>query len=518
MPARLSPAENISATVQRHGPPRRAGAILSLSLSTLLAALGTSIANVALPALATAFDASFQQVQWVVLGYLLGMTTLMVGVGRIGDIIGRRRLLLAGIALFTLASVLCGAAPTLELLVAARAVQGLGAAIMTALTLALVGESVPQPKVAHAVGILGTMSATGTALGPSLGGLLLSGFGWRAPFLAIVPLGALAFLLARRHLPVNSEPRAAAREKRFDYAGTTLLALALVAYALAMTLGRGRPGGMNLLLLLGAAGLIAAFARVEAQAAAPLVRMEMFRDPKLRASFALSGIVASVMMTTLVIGPFYLACTLELSPAFIGPALSVGPAVAALAGIPSGRATSRFGVRCTTVAGLLGMTAGTLAPAFLPSGCGLMGYLGSIAVITGSYALFQTANNTSVMADVPSDRRGVVSGLLNLARNLGLVTGASVMGAVFAFGAAATDVATANADAVAAGMRLTFGFAAGLILVALAIALRPKAQPPGPHRPACPDLFSSDRRPTRRSAPMSDATNRCAPAHGHSSI
>src|SRR5215468_9444228 len=117
-------------------------ALTTLSLSMLLSALGTSIANVALPTLAQAFAAPFQQVQWVVLAYLLAVTTLVVGAGRLGDILGRRRLLLAGFALFTTASVLCGAATTLGLLIAARAAQGVGAAIMMALTMAFVGETV----------------------------------------------------------------------------------------------------------------------------------------------------------------------------------------------------------------------------------------------------------------------------------------------------------------------------------------------------------------------------------------
>src|SRR5215203_6345663 len=177
--------------------------LAGLSLSMLLSSLSTSIANVGLPTLAQAFTASFQEVQWVVLAYLLAITTLIVSVGRLGDITGRRRLLLAGIFLFTVASVLCGFAPTLWLLIAARAAQGLGAAVMMALTLAFVGEMVPKAKTGSAMGLLGTMSAIGTALGPSLGGILIAGFGWRAIFLVNVPLGILTFVLTYRHLPVD---------------------------------------------------------------------------------------------------------------------------------------------------------------------------------------------------------------------------------------------------------------------------------------------------------------------------
>src|ERR1700712_747263 len=190
--------EVVAASAQRPASVR--WVLASLSLSMLLSSLGTSIANVGLPTLAQAFTASFQEVQWIVLAYLLASTTLIVSVGRLGDIAGRRRLLLAGIVLFTLASVLCGAAPTLWLLIGARAAQGLGAAIMMALSMAFVGETVPKGKTGAAMGLLGTMSAIGTALGPSLGGFLIAGSGWRAILLINVPLGVLAFLLAYRTL------------------------------------------------------------------------------------------------------------------------------------------------------------------------------------------------------------------------------------------------------------------------------------------------------------------------------
>ena len=141
--------DTVVASVQASPPVR--WVLASLSLSVLLSSLGTSIANVALPTLAQAFDASFQEVQWIVLAYLLAITTLIVSVGRLGDITGRRRLLLSGILVFTVASMLCGIAPTLPLLVAARAMQGIGAAAMMALTMAFVGATVPKAKTGSAI-------------------------------------------------------------------------------------------------------------------------------------------------------------------------------------------------------------------------------------------------------------------------------------------------------------------------------------------------------------------------------
>jgi EmrB/QacA subfamily drug resistance transporter len=441
--------------------------LASLALATLLPSLGISSANVALPTLAQHFAASFQAVQWVVLAYLLAISTLVVGLGRLGDIIGRRRLLLVGIFLFTAASILCAVAPSVLLLIAARALQGLGAAIMMALAMAFAGELAPKARTGSAMGLLGTMSAIGTALGPSLGGVLIAGPGWRTIFLVNVPLGILAFLLAYRTLPLDRRGPSADRPG-FDHRGTLLLALTLAAYALAMTIGRF--GALNLALLAGSLLGAGLFLRAEARAASPLIRLTMFRDPVLRASLAMSIIVSAVMMATLVVGPFYLSGALGLDAARVGIVLSIGPFVTALTGVPAGRLTDRFGARRMTVVGLSGIAAGCVLLSTVPATLGIAGYITAIMVTTVGYALFQTANNTAVMTDVAADQRGVISGMLNLARNLGLVTGASAMGAVFALALAAPDVTAARPDAVATGMQITFAVAALLILIALAIA------------------------------------------------
>nr|WP_315223995.1 MFS transporter [uncultured Albidiferax sp.] len=443
-------------------------ALASLSLSMLLSSLGTSIANVSLPTLALAFNAPFQQVQWVVLAYLLAITTLIVSVGRLGDILGRRRLLLGGIALFTVASVLCAAAPTLGWLLAARAAQGLGAATMMALTMAFVAETVPKAQTGSAMGLLGTMSAVGTALGPTLGGLLIGGFGWRSIFLVNLPLGILAFLLAQRHLPADRQSHSTAR---FDAIGTLLLALSLAAYALAMTLGRGHFGTLNMALLMAAAAGTGLFVFSQTRVASPLVQLAAFRDPALGASLATNVLVATVIMATFVVGPFYLSQSLGLSAARVGMVMAIGPTIAILGGVLAGRVVDRWGAASTVVVGLVAMAAGAIALALLPILFGVVGYIAAIAILTPGYQLFQAANNTAVMLDVPADQRGVVSGLLSLSRNLGLVTGASAMGAVFAFAAGTTDITTARPGAVATGLQATFAVAALLIAAALAITV-----------------------------------------------
>ncbi|MBI5922365.1 MAG: MFS transporter [Betaproteobacteria bacterium] len=443
--------------------------LASLSLSMLLSSLGTSIANVGLPALAQAFNASFQEVQWVVLTYLLAMTLLIVSVGRFGDITGRRRLLLLGIFLFTVASILCGVSPTLWLLIAARALQGLGAAIMMSLSMALIGETVPKEKTGSAMGLLGTMSAMGTALGPSLGGVLIAGIGWPAIFLINIPLGILALLLAYRYLPVDRQGPKTGRAS-FDIMGTLLLALTLAAYALAMTVGRGSFGQINMVLLLLAVFGVGLFVLAETRAASPLIHLAMFRNPVLSAGFAMSTMVTTVVMATLVVGPFYLSGALLLDAARVGLVMSSGPIVAALTGVPAGRVVDRFGAHRMSIVGLIGMTLGSTILPMLSTRFGVPGYIAPLVIITAGYALFQAANNTAVMTNIRPDQRGVISGMLNLSRNLGLITGASVMGTVFAIGSATTNLMSAHPEAVAAGMRTTFAVAAALMVNALAIA------------------------------------------------
>ena len=255
-----------------------------------------------------------------------------------------------------------------------------------------------------------------------------------------------------------------------------MLAVTLAAYALAMTIGRGSFGPLNLALLFAAVLGIALFILVEARAAAPLILLAIFRDPALSASLAMSAVVSTVVMATLVVGPFYLSRALGLDAARVGLVLSVGPLVAALTGLPAGRLADRVGAQRVTIIGLLGIAVGSVILSLLPPTFGIAGYIAPIVVLTAGYALFQTANNTAVMASVSPDQRGVVSGLLNLSRNLGLITGASAMGAVFALASGSIDVTTARPEAVATGLRITFAVAASLVLVALAIAVASRAR------------------------------------------
>lgn len=338
-------------------------ALAALCLSTLLGALGTSIANVGLPALSAHFGAPYTRIQWVVLAYLTASTVIAVVAGRLGDRHGRRRVLLGGIALFSMASVACAFAPSLPLLVAARTLQGAGAAAMLVLSLPFAADA-----GGRTIGLLATVSAAGTTLGPAIGGALLAGFGWPALFLAPAPLGVLAYACAWRGLPAG---------------------------------------------------------RIQ------VVRRDASAQTPYGALVGI-GLMTAVVMATLVIGPFHLARTLGLSDTALGVAMACGPLAAALAGVPAGRAVERHGAALVGRIGLASAAAGCALLALLPATLGVGGYVLPLVLLTSGYAMFQTANNSAVMAACDASQRGRVSGLLTLSRNLGLLGGASGMGMLFA--------------------------------------------------------------------------------------
>jgi MFS family permease len=444
----------------------------------LLPTLGTSIANVALPTLMTSFDASTRQVQWVVIAYLLAVTTLVVAAGRIGDVFGRRRVLLAGIGVFIAASAAGVFASDLWHLILVRGVQGVGAAVVMALSVALVGDAVPAQRAGTAVGLLATVSALGTALGPSLGGVLIAAGGWQAIFVFLTVAGAAALMLGRHFFPTD-RPASPSRLS-VDYAGIALLALTLGGFAFAATI----EASWFITLSVAVLSLVAltAFVSVEQKVRAPLVPLQLLADRQLRTSLLSLMFVSAIMMATLVVGPVYLSAVLGLAPAEVGLLLTIGPAVAAATGFPAGRLVDRVGHTRVASSGLAGVALGSSFMAVLPEFFGIEGYVASLVIITACYALFQAANNSNVMKRAGEEQRGVTAALLALARNLGLVAGASAMGSIFALGSGGIEDLGLAAGGQA-GMRLTFAVAAALACVSLVLVLRVQNSP---HRKLLP--------------------------------
>lgn len=459
--------------------PTRA-AMAALAAAMLLASLGISIVSVALPSLSRVFSASVSSVQWVVLAYLISATVAIVLAGRLGDRFGHRRVLLVGLALFAVASAVCACATQLGMLAAARAAQGIGGAILMALPMSILREMIGEKQTGSAMGILATMSALGTALGPSLGGVLIASFGWRSAFVLLAASGVLVFGVAMWAIP-KTPKKPSQSEPRMDWLGASLLAITLTAYAL-VTAGKsadldwGARWLVPVLLL-----ALVCFVIVQARSASPLVPVSILRDRVIGASLAMNLLVTTVMMSTLVVGPFFLFFGLGLNEAMVGLVMAVGPVTAAVVGVPAGRLTDRYGAQRVVVGGLIQIGFGLVCLAILPRWLGVSGYVAALILLTPGFQLFLTANNTAVMLTGQHEQRGMLSGLLGLSRNLGFMTGASVMATLFATALGREAITSASARAVTDAFTTTFVVAAGLSVVAFVLAVfgRPLARASG---------------------------------------
>ncbi|OWU67254.1 MFS transporter [Marinibacterium profundimaris] len=453
--------------------------LVALAAASLTASLGISVASVLLPTLTRRFDVTVSEAQWVVLAYLMAVTVTIVSVGRLGDLFGHRRVMIAGLIVFMAASVLCATAPNLSLLILGRALQGVGGAILIALTMSIARDLVPSRQLGKAMGLLGTTSATGTALGPSLGGLVLAWSDWRTAFWLLAGVAGLTLVLAVLAIRRDGLP-ARASFLSLDLPGTALLIVALGAYSLVTSGGATGVPVSQAVLVVVALAATACFVMVEARVSTPLVPMAALMDRKTGAGVAMNILVGTVMMATLVVGPFFLTFSLGLGDAVVGIVLSVGPVVAAFSGVPSGWLTDRFGARRVMLAGLVQTMFGLLCLAFLPRQFGVDGYIAALIVLTPAFQMFLAANNTAVMSGASKEQRGRLSGLLGLSRNLGLMTGASAMSTLFVAVMGTGDAAEAPVADVSRAFSMTFSAAAALALIALCLALwshsgRPRA-------------------------------------------
>ncbi len=449
-------------------------AIFALASAMLLASMAVSITTVALPVLSRVLEAPVAAVQWVVLVYLLSVTVTIVVAGRSADLFGHRLVLLTGLAVFTISSLLCAAAPDLTLLIAARAVQGIGGAILMALPVSIIRGIVSGERMGSAMGLLGSMSAIGTALGPSLGGILIAAFGWRSAFILLAATGFAVFILTIKALPAASNPAPAQRRKATqqpDIAGALLLAIMLFFYAITTTGSKTGLDWSPVYTLPAALLALILFIIVEKRAPSPLVPVAMLRNLPVSASLLTNLLISTVMMAMLVVGPFFLSFALQLGDAQTGLVVAVGPVVAALAGLPSGYITDRLGTRTVLIVGLMAMALALICMAFLPVAIGTAGYILSLILLTPCFQLFLAGNNTVIMLNAPEERRGILSGLLGLSRNLGFMTGASIMATIFVAALGDTELVQAPANLVAHAFSVTMLIAAGLALLSLLITL-----------------------------------------------
>lgn len=402
----------------------------AVGMGVFLSTIDGSIVNLALPTLVRYFGADFATVQWVILAYLLVITTLMLSIGRLADMIGKKPIYTSGFVLFTIGSVLCGLSPSIYWLIGFRVFQAIGAAMILALGMAIITESFPPGERGKALGISGSVVSVGIVVGPTLGGVLIDALSWHWIFFVNLPVGIAGTVLALRFIP-NIKPSGG---QRFDYWGALTLFVSLFSLLLALTLGQqlGFTDRRTLLLLANSALFIILFVVVELRTSQPMIDLRLFKNDQLSVGLATGFITFVAIAGTLLLVPFYLEDVLGYTPRQVGFLLAVVPIGLGITAPISGSLSDRFGTRPITVIGLVVLVVGYYALSSLAVDTTALAYILRFLPIGIGMGIFQSPNNSAIMGTAPRGRLGVVSGMLAITRTLGQTTGIALLGALWA--------------------------------------------------------------------------------------
>jgi EmrB/QacA subfamily drug resistance transporter len=447
----------------------------AVGMSILLSTIDGTIVNIALPTLVRDLDTDFPTVQWVVLSYLLIQATLMLSVGRLGDMLGKKPLFTSGFIVFTIGSVLCGLAPSVYWLIGFRMVQAVGAAMLLALGMAIITESFPPSERGKALGISGTIISVGIVIGPALGGLIVDALSWRWIFFVNLPVGIIGTLMAIAYIPALKP----SGRQRFDYLGAITLFLSLLAFLLALTWGQqlGFTDSRIVLLLAGSLLFLVAFILIEWRSSEPMIDLKMFRNNLFSVGLITGFLTFFAIAGVIILMPFFLENVLGYSTREVGLLLAAVPIVMSVIAPLSGSLSDRFGTRLITVIGLVILLGGYYALGSLNAETTAAGYLLRLLPIGIGMGVFQSPNNSAIMGAVIRERLGIASGLLSVTRVLGQTTGIAVLGALWASrvmaqtGTILSGGATiAPPDAQVAGLQDTFAVVLLLMVVAIVLS------------------------------------------------
>ena len=429
--------------------------LFAVSLGSLMSTLDGSIVNIALPAIQQEFAIDLTTVEWVVVAYLLVIGSLLLPMGRLGEVLTFKRVYLAGFGVFTAGSVLCGAAPNEAALIAFRVVQAVGAAMLAAMGPAIVARTFAPAERGRALGINGVSVSLGLTLGPVLGGLLTTAASWRAIFLINLPVGVLAMVWAARILPAET-PRTG---QTFDIRGAALSGLSL--FALLLALSEGQTWGwtspatlafIGLALVLGGLFVLAERASVQ-----PLIDLALFRIRPF--AFGLASVIVAFagLFTATFLLPFLLVRGEGYTAVQAGLLLTPVPISMAIVAPFSGAASDRWGPAIPASAGIVVMVVALLSLTTLPAGFALPDLVWRLVLLGVGQGLFMSPNSSAVLGSVPGRRVGTASGILAQMRVNGQALGIAISAAVVAsrlpvhlaeLGGAPADQAAALAAAI----------------------------------------------------------------------
>jgi EmrB/QacA subfamily drug resistance transporter len=473
----------------RMGSARGRWILFTTVLGSGLALLDSTVVNIALERIGAEFDASFAALQWTINGYTLTLAGLILLGGSLGDRFGRRRVFVIGVVWFAVASALCGLAPSVEFLIAGRALQGVGGALLTPGSLALISASFHGSDRAAAIGAWSGLGGVAGAIGPFLGGFLVE-WTWRAVFLINIPFAVVIVVVALRHVPESRDPQAS---HHLDVPGTVLAVAGLGALTWALT-AAGEDGGTPAVIVTGAVGVLAliSFVLVERRSRAPLVPGELFANPRFTAANAITLLVYGALGVNFVLVVLQLQVVAGFSPLAAGTAMLPITVIMLLLSARSGRLAQRIGPRWPMTVGLLLAAGGML----------LLGRIGVDASyfvdVLPAVALFglglagTVAPLTATVLDAADDRHvGIASGVNNaIARAAGLLAVALIPAVAGISGQDYTDP-----PAFSEGFRTAMTISAGLLVVGAllsAVLLRPRRGPAAPVEPEEPARFPTE--------------------------
>ena len=461
----------------------------TIAIGTFLSVIDHGSVQVALPNIERHFGADLPTVQWIVVGYALAISVLILPMGRLGDIIGRKHVYVGGMVIFVVAAGLAGLSPNLGSLIAAKIFQGMGSAMVQSSGIAMVVSSFPGTERGKALGTHLSVVGAGAVAGPAIGGLLVSVFGWQAVFFANVPIGIFTIIISGMVLPLDKpEPTVEGETRqRFDWGGAVFSGLALLAFLLVVGNGN-RVGWTSGVIVSGAAAAViagVAFIWWELRSSSPMLDIRLFKRRLVSLGVAASWFSFIGSSASRFMMPFYLQRVLEMEPWKVG-LLLIPPALCmVLLGPITGRLSDRFGWQGLTVGGLSLSAAAwfVMATTLTESSPVLLIVILLMCQSTGT-ALFNSPNNSSILSAVDRAQYGVVSALTQLVRNSANVTSIAIATTVVVatMGSRGVEpsldaVSPAVADAFVAGLRWAFWMMGGLLLVGISLAVMRGGRP-----------------------------------------
>jgi len=450
---------------------RRLIILISLGVGTFVTALSQSVLSSTLPLIATSYNTDISSVEWIITAFLLVQSGLLLTFGRLGDMIGHRRVYLAGLLVFIVSLVLCVLAPSILILIGARILQAAGGAMFIANSSPILTVIFPPRQRGRVLGIQATTVYLGAATGAPLGGFVADQFGWQSVFLLPLPFAALALLLSWRALRIQTPPT---RRERFDLVGAAVYLVGLIMLLLA--LNRGRDWGWTSewtlgCLLLGLTALIG-FVLHERRTPSPMLSLSLFAQRAFTAPVISSMMNYSATSTTQFLVPFALIQGRGLTPSQVGLILAWQPIVMAVTASLSGALSDKIGSRIPATVGMCILATGLFLLSRMDLATPTSLLSANLALIGLGIGLFTSPNNSSVLGAVGPERRGVAAGILSTARTLGNVLGIGSAGAIYATALAASGGSGPEQIMAATGYGLLF--ACGLALIgAITSATRP---------------------------------------------